>query len=417
MSKTWIPIAFLFGEAIAFAVSGGAVAIVLSRWGGTALLGEYSLVLAWIAVFQALANFGLTELTMRELGRVADTHGKQISHSLLIGVAASAICMVLMAGIVLFVSYPENMRHALFLGVLLLAPMTVSSICRACFLAHDKPRYVFLVAIVEAVLGGGINCYLAIEGHGVVAFIATMLGVKLLTSVLSLVFLKRDVPRLRPDFDAAFLRGLLSTLLTFGVGSVLGTLSMRINLILLSAWAAIHTVGLYAAATKVLELSLIVPAIFAQALLPRLARSFAQRNALEVKALLAAALPWMTGIVVALASAIAVFAPQLLQLLFGADFVEASTILRILMIFLVVESIDTVMSITLKAAGLERLDIRLFAGNVVVNMGASLLLISGWGGLGCAFAKICGGLASGIPRCAASLRMANEVGMASKPSP
>jgi O-antigen/teichoic acid export membrane protein len=361
--------------------------------------------LAWIALFQAVANFGLSELTMRELGRVDDSDGKYITHSLLIGACTSAVCMVLMAGIVPLFNYPDNMREALLLGVLLLAPLTASSICRAGFLAHGRPEFVFVVALVESLTAVSINCYLAIAGYGIVTFVATMLGVKVMTSLLSFRFLKKHVASLRSVLDAKFCRKLLSTLLTFALGGMLGTFSTRINLILLSVWATIPIVGLYAAASKVMELALIIPAIFAQTLLPRLSSSFAQHKTGEIRKYLASSLPWMLGAVVVLGGGVAVFAPLLLKVLFGPEFSEGSHILRILMLFVIIESVDTIMSVTLKAAGREKLDVRLFMGNVVANICASFFLIPAWGGLGCAVAKCVGGLASSVPRYAALVRL------------
>lgn len=408
VSKKWVPHSLLFGETFLFALSGGVVAIVLSRWRGAELLGQYSLVLAWIALFQAVANFGLAEFTLRELGRVTDRDGKQITHSLLIGVCTSAVCMVVMAGIVLLINYPQNMREALLLGVLLLAPMTASSICRAGFLAQDRSEFVFAVALVESFTTVGINCYLAIAGYDIFMFVVTMVGVKVMTSLLSLRLLRRHVARLRPVFDAKFFREFLSSLLPFALSNMLGTLSVRINLILLSVWATIASVGLYAAASKILELVLIIPAVFAQTLLPRLARSFAQQRTWEIRESLATSLIWMLGFVVVLGGGIAVFAPFLLKVLFGPEFAEASNILRILMLFLIIESIDTIMSVTLKAAGREKLDVRLFTANVVTNISASLLLIPGWGGLGCGVAKVLGGLASSTLRYASMTNGSNR---------
>lgn len=396
--KTWVPLSLLFGETFLFALSGGVVAIVLSRWRGAELLGQYSLVLAWIALFQAIANFGLAEFTLRELGRVTDRDGKYITHSLLMGACTSAVCMVVMGGIVLFINYPGNMREALLLGVLLLAPMTASSICRAGFLAHDRSEFVFAVGLVESLTAVGINCYLAIAGYDIIMFVTTMLGVKVMTSLLSLRLLRQHVARLRPVFDAKFFREFLSSLLPFALSNMLGTLSVRINLIFLSVWATIATVGLYAAASKILELVLIIPAVFAQTLLPRLARSFAEQRIGEIKKLLATSLLWMLGCILILGGGIVVFSPFLLKVLFGSAFVEGSNILRILMVFLIIESIDAIMSVTLKAAGREKLDVRLFMTNVVTNISASLLLIPAWGGLGCAVAKLLGGLASSTLR-------------------
>lgn len=410
MTRTWVPLAFLFGEAFVFALAGGVVAIVVSRWGGAALMGQYSLVLAWIALFQAIANFGLAEFTMRELGRRPDQGDKQIGHSLLIGGAAALLGMLLMAATIMLFGYPEATRQALLLGVLTLLPMTLASISRAGFLAHERPAAVFAVALVESLIAGVVNCWLAYSGHGVLAFVVTMLAVKLLSCVFSLRLLKRRVAQLWPAIDPAFCRSMLATLLTFGAGNILGTLSMRINLILLSVWASLPAVGLYAAASKVMELTLMIPAIFAQALLSKLSQGFAQRDTAQVKSLLAGTVPWLLAMVIVLSAGVCLFAARLLQALFGAEFSAGSTILRLLMLFLVLESLDTVMSVTLKAAGRERLDVGLFAGNVAVNIGASLLLIPAWGGLGCALAKMLGGLASGLPRGVALLRMAATLG-------
>ena len=64
------------------------------------------------------------------------------------------------------------------------------------------------------------------------------------------------------------------TVFTFGIGSMLGMLTMRINTIMVSAWVDIATVGYFAAATKIMEIGLILPNLFAQLLMTRIAYSF-----------------------------------------------------------------------------------------------------------------------------------------------
>ena len=66
---TVVQLALLLGEmAIVFA-SGVLVYVLISRASGPELLGQYSLVLSWLTLFQAFAGFGVSEWVMREIGR------------------------------------------------------------------------------------------------------------------------------------------------------------------------------------------------------------------------------------------------------------------------------------------------------------------------------------------------------------
>jgi O-antigen/teichoic acid export membrane protein len=407
-SKPQTQLALLFGEAFFFALSSGVVAIVVAQWGGAELIGQYSLVLAWVALFQAFANFGLSEFTMRELGRVHDKDGKYIYHGLLIGIGTSLICMAMMAGIVVLFEYPENMRNALLLGTLTLAPMTASSICRAGFLANNFAKFIVSVALVDSLLTMSINSYLAIEGYGITIFVATLVGTKIITSLLSLRLLGQHVTRPRWTFDAKFGRELFSTLLTFALGNVLGIVAVRINLILISLWATISAVGLYAVASKVLELVLIIPSMFAHWLLPRLAGSYARDRSLEIREFLAKSLPWMWSLVLVSAGGAAALAPWLLALLFGPEFADGGPILRVLMVFAMIESVDTIMAVLLRAAGYQKLDVRLFMTNVGTNISCCFLLIPTWGGFGCAVAKLLGVIVSATMRYSSLVHFATE---------
>jgi len=55
---------------------------------------------------------------------------------------------------------------------------------------------------------------------------------------------------------------------------MLQMLTMRINVIMVSAWVDIVSVGHFAAATKVMEMGLMVPSLFGNLLMSRIAYSF-----------------------------------------------------------------------------------------------------------------------------------------------
>ncbi len=122
-----------------------------------------------------------------------------------------------------------------------------------------------------------------------------------------------------PPFDYAALKQTARSVFAFGVGAGIGMLSKRVNVIMVSLWANIETVGHFAAATKTMEFCLVVPELFAQFLLTRMAHNFIVRDDRDpnrfgtwFEVLFSLVLPLCIGVWV--------FAKPILKTLFGASF-------------------------------------------------------------------------------------------------
>ena len=198
---------------------------------------------------------------------------------------------------------------------------------------------------------------------------------------------------LRQRFDWAFCKTLLAPILAFGVSNALGMVALRVNTIMISFWATMSDVGHYAAASKILDVALIVPSLCAQLVMPRIAYAFARHKRHELvlfdkafHAIFAAAVPIGIGILF--------YADALITMLFGPAFFEAVLPLRILMIYFLIEVADALMGVVLKAGHHQNLDVRLFATNPGLNIALNLVAIPALGGAGAALAKLAGVLAS-----------------------
>jgi O-antigen/teichoic acid export membrane protein len=178
---------------------------------------------------------------------------------------------------------------------------------------------------------------------------------------------------------------------------MLGMLTMRINTIMVSIWGDLASVGHFAAATKVMEIGLIVPTLFVQLLLTRIAYSFntqgtrdPNRFAAWYQVLFAFVVPTCVGGWV--------FAEFILRTLFGPSFVDAVWILRILMIYLVIEAADAAMSVTLQAAHKQREDAMRLAFNPLVNIVLNAALLPIIGTVGAALGRVGGAATSATLR-------------------
>ena len=387
----------ILGEAFLLLLTGGILFVLVSRLGGPDLLGEYSLVLAWVLLFQGLASFGIQDFVTREAGIHGGASAPYIYHGFLIGLATSVAAMGILLALTLILDYAPHIKMALRLGTLALIPMMVNGLCRSGFLALRKMDFVFRITLLESVIVMVSSTWWLLQGAGVVPLIATLSGAKLVSSSLSLYWFNRRGMPLAQRFDRDLCRTLMGPILAFGISNALGMLALRINTIMLSFWVPMSVVGQYAAASKILDVALIVPSLCAQLVMPRVAYAFAQRQAHELAlfekafhAIFAAAVPVGVGVLF--------YADVIVVWLFGPSFSGAVMPLRILMIYFLIEVAEGLMGMVLKSAHRQNQDVRLYAVNPLLNIAVNVVAIPALGSSGAALAKLAGVMASSTNR-------------------
>jgi O-antigen/teichoic acid export membrane protein len=166
--------------------------------------------------------------------------------------------------------------------------------------------------------------------------------------------------------------------------------AQRVNVILVSLGADITTVGHYAAATKLMEIGLVISNLFGPLLLSRMAHNFSAKENRDPNSFGA----WyeiLFAVIVPSCVGVWVFARLILETLFGPAFADGFWILRVLMIYVLTETADILMAVILIAAHRQRQDALCLASNLVANIALSLALLPVLGPLGAAIGRVAGG--------------------------
>jgi len=393
--KPWRQLVFLLGEAALSLVSSGALFIIISRVSGPELLGTYALAVAWLMLFQGVSSFGIPEFLMREVGAYGRDAAGHVVHTMLLGLGSGFVALGLMLGAVRLLGYSAYIVQVITIVSLALIPAFLNLACRAVFLALRAMHLTFIAALVEATIVLAASLYALWSGYGAIALMIILVIAKVTSASIALTLLFRVLP-VRPSLNLGFLLLTARTVFTFGIGNLLGMLTMRINVIMVSVWTDIASVGHFAAATKIMEIALMFPNLFPQLLMTRMAHSFAQGNrdpnrfGAWYRVLFALVVPTCVGGWV--------FAGLILEALFGPGFENAAWVVRILMIYVVIEAIDTVMSVILKAAQMQREDVSRLAFNPLTNIVLTLVLLPTLGMIGAAIGRVGGGAASAALR-------------------
>jgi O-antigen/teichoic acid export membrane protein len=395
--KPWRQLAFILGEAALSLVSGGVLFIVISRVSGPVLLGTYALAFGWVMLFQGVSSFGIPDFLMREVGAHGRDATGQVVHAMLLGLASGFVAICLMLAAVRLLGYSAYLVHVISIASLALIPAFLNTACRSVFLALRQMHYTFGAVLAEVLIMMSVSLCLLLSGYGAIALLVTLVIAKITSASISLTLLYWRVLPVRPSFNFGLLISTARTVFTFGVGNMLGMLTMRINLIMASVWVDIASVGHFAAATKIMEIGLIIPNLFAQLLMTRIAYSFNTQGNRDPNRFDA----WfrvLFALIVPISVGVWVFAGFILKTLFGAGFGNALWVLRILMIYMVIESADAVMSVILKSAHRQREDASRLAFNPLTNVVVGLALLPALGTVGAAIGRVAGAIASSALR-------------------
>jgi O-antigen/teichoic acid export membrane protein len=395
--KPWRQLAFVLGEAALNLVSGGILFIIVSRVSGPELLGTYALAIAWLLLFQGVSTFGIPGYLMREVGAYGRDAAGQVVHAMWLGTGSGFLGLCLMLAAVRLLGYSPDIVQVITVASLALIPASLNTACRSVFLALRLMQLTFLAVLVEVTIVMPVSLYLLLSGHGAIALMFTLVVAKVASASITQTLLFRRVFPVRPSFNLDFLILTARTVFTFGMGSMIGMLGRRINTIMVSVWVDIAAVGHFAAATKIMEIGLIVPDLLAQLLMTRIAFSFNTEGNRDPNRF-GAWYQLMFVLVMPICVSGWVFSGLILQTLFGAAFVGAAWILRISMIYLVLEAADNMMSVTLQAAHRQRQDVSRLAFNPAVNIVLNLVLLPILGPIGAALGRVGGVATSAILR-------------------
>lgn len=308
----------------------------LARRVSLAEFGWYTTALAYGAILMPAIEFGLDRIILRDGARRPEKLKELVLNT--------AVCR---GGLVLFLAvcfwfltqgldYPLLMTKLLVLVTIGLVPRAVSLTLEAGFQAQEKMWISSLAMILASFVSPLVGLSLLWRGQGV---IGVMIGVVFaqLSAALLVIFLARETDWFKDAhrFSWLVIRSLLDRAWPFAVLSGLSLLTLRVNIFLLSKLVAAHDLGLYNAAYKLVEVGVLIPAMFSLAVFPTFSR-LVLKDRQKLKKLYFKALGLLGLIPATGAVLVTIGSEPILGTLFGQDFVPAAPTMVILAWALVV---------------------------------------------------------------------------------
>lgn len=360
--------------------------LILTRLLGPEDFGRYSLVFAYLAFFELVADAGLDTIAVREVSR----HGIQEETRRGVGDALVLRCLLILlvvpAAALLFPWITGNPLPIALVGLAGLAMIpsnrraSLRSLFEVPFRASLEMGWpTFLGVVTEVVHLAALTWLVTSWGLGGAIGAQTLAALPFLL-LLALLSVRRLPPILRPTRERLRALAVASSPL-LGI-LFLSVVLSRVDVLMLERMRGTHAVGLYAAPVRIAEAVNFLPILLMTSVYPLFARFVS--DVPMVDRLFRASLRVLTTMVLPIVALEIAFAEPIVTRLLGDAYTESARIFPWLAVSALLVFADIVTGARLVATGLETRNLHLVLFAAVTNVGANFWLIPRYGAVGAA---------------------------------
>lgn len=362
------------------------ITILSARYLGAENYGLINYGLAFVTLFASVMRLGIDVIIVNELINNRDKQGELLGTSSVLRLASGVISMVIIAILVQFM----NADNPLVLAVIMLQSTVLIFqafyVFDSWFQSRLESKYVSIAKIIASLLVLIYSAYILVSGKGVVWFAFSTALSSIIIMILLLYFYRRsDGQKLRYAHDTA--RQLLQKSYHFIISGVIVTIYIQIDKIMIANILDNAQLGIYSAALALCTAWAFIPDSIITSFRPTVFSAQLTSRTTYLKRLkqLYFLIFWSS---MGISLIVALLAPQLIALLFGAAYSGAVDILRVVVWYVPLSMLGTARSIWIVGENKNKYTKYYLIYGLLVNVSLNLLLLPIIGIMGAAIATL-----------------------------
>ena len=370
--------------------------VTISRLLNVDGLGAYSTVFNYQAIFQICAGFGLKNLLTRNVAQQHDSLWRYLWHGSLIVLPFALLSMASLIGLTAALDYSPTVFAATVVVSLSLLAAALADVCEGVLAGIERLHIVGYSAVLENIIRVVVSLIVLFNGFGLLAVVWVFVASKFVKAVFYYWYIHHSVAPFpgaterRTFGDWRSTRQLIRDARVFALTMICVTVYWKIDVSLLSKLAGLEAVGIYSAAYRFLMIMLVVVDSFVNSLFPIISNyyhaggatggnfDFACKKGMQI--LLVMILPVVLTL--------ALLAPQIIALIYGAKYAAATPVLQILIWAVAPYAVSQIFAYALVASNNQRYDFFVNAASMSTYIVLNWFLIQRFGYLGAAWAAV-----------------------------
>ena len=307
--------------------------VVLARYLGATLVGEYTLASSLWTIMGVFINFGMDTLLIKQIARSPEQLPELLGTTM---IARTALFLLSCGAVALYAYLAHFSPTTLVLVALLGVAQLVTQIylaTQAALQGIELMEYVSIAGIISRVANTALGIAVLLLGYGVYAIAIVTIVAMLVGLVLQYGVLWRRYP-IRIAFNLQHMWSIMRAGLPY-LASSLGLVAYgQVDVLVISSLINTTQVGWYASASRLFGTTMFLPVILTTAAFPSLTRAYANASD-SVSRIIQKSFDLMLVLSVPLGLGLFVLADPLVVLLYGADFAPSGPVLALMGLVLI----------------------------------------------------------------------------------
>jgi len=361
--------------------------ILLARKLGVVNFGIFNFAMSVVMVLSVLTDLGLNMFLFREISKNIDKAFLYAFNIFLMRFLFSLLFLAATFSYVHFSGFSYNTAKLILLLAVWICVFNFSFIFRSAFKAMEVAKWSAIVSVIDSLMRLSfvvllLNFNVSVVNAGVAYLIAAVIS--FLSGLMIFIHYCQHIT-FKLDFslwlyalkEIRFLA--LVAIMLFWIG--------RFDSIIIAYLKNTEAVGLYNAAVKLVWVIMFIPALITHAAFPKLSQ-FATKSKEKFRDLVTGLIKVNFLLAMPVCLMVTLFAIKIINIIYGSAYIEASSVLRILIWIFCVQGINTTLIYALTAQGRQGMNVIFIGITILLNILSGIFMVHIYNYYGMAIATL-----------------------------
>lgn len=318
--------------------------VVISREFGQDGIGKYSFAFGLTAFFSILADFGLYDFSVKEISRSRNSFEDKLRVILSLRFFQCLVMISILFMIIPFLNFPGDSKTIIvIIGLYQIIYILIDGLA-AVFVALEHMHIAGTISASSRIMTCLVGILVAIFSGNLVLSLLFFPIISIIQLIVLGGYVHKKVCRLGLILSRKKLIAVFKQTVPYGISDFFIQIYLRIDIVLIGFLVGEAAAGVYNVGYRVIFFLLFIPNFAGVSIFPTASRVFHNsRN--EFNKLYNNAINSMILIGLPVSAGLWLIAPQLIIMIFGKNFVESVTILRILSGLFMLKCVGSIMGI------------------------------------------------------------------------
>lgn len=364
-----------------------ALVLLLTSFLGKDGFGLYGSVMAYSSMFMFLTHLGINTFIVKEVSQNRGRAEEIINRSIPIVLILLIPTFVIINLSALFSGWQEAELLIVLISSIFVIFDSGSRFLISIFRSFERMEYEAITNIFERSLLLIMSVIGWVYDFSLMTLLISFAIVEFLKLSLGYIFVRKNFIQIKMTFSLKEAGVIIKKSFPFALVGIFGTISMKIDIVMLKMFHADDVAGFYTVGKRIIESFNFIPENFANALFPTLSLLFVN-EIVKYRNTITNSFRLSMVVLIPIVLILYFGAPKIISILFSEEFAESSTALRILSIAYGVVFIKYLLVVVLNSSGRQNLFAMLAGIGMLINIALNYILIPEHKIIGAGFATI-----------------------------